>query len=465
MTAAPPRFSHREQGTAESVWWSARQWDDVPTLDIAAAVNRFSTVLVAAAHPDDETLGVGGLVSDLADLGMALTVVVASAGEQSHPGLDEAARARLGAARRREVERAVSGFAPRAHVVHLGLPDTGLHSHGAELTAAIASRAGADTLILAPWTDDGHSDHDALGAAAARAAAATGAVIAHFPIWLWHWGVPADFPWQHAVMCETSLVGCWRKRAALEAFTSQYTGLDAASGYADWRLVLGTAPLTRARRLIETLIDPNDALPTLSGTVAAERTSARTAAFDQMYDAGTDPWRTAGSFYEQRRRDLVLAILGHPRYRRVLEVGCADGYVTSTLSSRADGLWALDTSSRAVDAARLAAPEAVVTQGTVPQDLPAGQFDLVLLSEVGYFLTPSELIATLRRAHAALAPGGELVLCHWQHPTNDVPLDGVLVHEQARDLFGCPKAWHADDDLCIEVWAESPSVAEQEGRA
>ncbi len=184
-----------------------------------------------------------------------------------------------------------------------------------------------------------------------------------------------------------------------------------------------------------------------------------------MYDAGSDPWGNACSFYEERRRALLLAMLGARRYPRVLELGCADGYLTTALADRADELLALDTSERAVVAARLATPTALIRQGSVPDDIPQGRFDLIVLSEVGYFLTPIELIQTLRRADAALAPGGELVLCHWQHPTNHLPLDGILVHEQALSVLGRPpRARHIDADLCIEVWGEAPSLAASEGR-
>jgi SAM-dependent methyltransferase len=185
-----------------------------------------------------------------------------------------------------------------------------------------------------------------------------------------------------------------------------------------------------------------------------------------MYDEGDDPWQFADSFYEERRRTLVLAVLGCRRYARALEIGCADGRLTQALVGRCDEVLALDTSHRAVTAARVRAPAARVVQGMAPADLPDGPFDLVLVSEVGYFLSPLELLATLRRCHEVLAPGGEIVLCHWQHPTRDVPLDGVLVHEQAATVLPARhRATYVDDDLRIDVWGDATSLARQEGRA
>ncbi len=458
-------FSHRDEGTPESRWWSSPRWDDVRVLDLAATVKTFTKIIVAAAHPDDETLGVGGLITDLAGLGAPITVLEATSGERSHPGLDHAARAVLGTRRRREVEQALSGLAPKARITHLGLPDTGLSRHGAELAHHLVCRADEHSLILAPWTDDGHDDHDALGAAASVAAALAGSVVAYYPIWLWHWSTPRQLPWESLVASETSLVGCWRKRGALESFRSQYMapvdGPEAESSLP----ILGPTAMARGRRLVETLIDPQRRLPTMPQGARAQHHAARAAEFDRMYDGGSDPWGNGSSFYEERRRNLLLAMLGAPRYRRVLELGCADGYLTSALAGRADEVVALDTSERAVAAARRATPSAHVSHGNVPDDIPAGRFDLIVLSEVGYFLTPTELIQTVRRAEAALTPGGELVLCHWQHPTNNVPLDGLLVHDQARSVLGRPpRASHLDEDLCIEVWGEAPSVAASEGR-
>lgn len=465
MSSSTPLFTHLQEGTAESVWWSAPQWDNVPILDLPALTERFSKVLVAAAHPDDETLGIGGLLTDLATLGVPIHILIATAGERSRRGLDGAGRARLAQVRRQEVEEAVAGLAPHASLIHLGLPDAELSHHEDDLCAEMTRRIDERTLILAPWTHDGHTDHDALGRAAACAAELAGAVVAHFPIWLWHWSDPASLPWSSMVASDTSLVGSWRKRAALDSFVSQRTAcIDGFDGTVS-APILGATALARGRRLIETLIDVRHEMPVVTRGGQRARTTSRRNTFDEMYDDGPDPWRNSGSFYEERRRDLVLALLSRPHYQRVLELGCADGYLTAALLSRAERVSAIDTSAQAVAAARRAAPRAVIEQGNVPHDIPAGPFDLVTLCEVGYFLTPTELVATLRRARAALAPGGELLLCHWQHPTNGVPLDGTLVHEQARSMLGSePRARHQDEDVCIEVWGDAPSVAVSEGR-
>jgi LmbE family N-acetylglucosaminyl deacetylase/SAM-dependent methyltransferase len=467
VSAVPVAFHHADPGTAEHTWLGSPHWGSVAVLDVPAVVQRYAQVLVVSAHPDDETLGLGGLVADLADAGAAVQVLVATDGERSHPLDGDPARTALAARRRQEVERAVEVLAPGAEVTHLGLPDGALDQHEETLAETVQTRTGPDTLVLAPWVADGHADHDALGRACAEAVSRSGADLAHYPIWLWHWGAHGALPWAHVVVGEPSRSAAWRKRAALEEFPSQTSpSSDPAEPGRVVAPVLGTASLDRARRLVETLIDPSHALPTIAADRLDRRGASRAQEFDRMYDQGDDPWSFAGSFYEERRRALVLALLGCRRYGRALEIGCADGRLTEALVERCDAVVALDTSPRAVKAASDRAPRATVHQGMAPADLPPGPFDLVLLSEVGYFLTPLELIATLRRCEAALAPGGELVLCHWQHPTTDVPLDGVLVHEQASTAIRLGRrATYVDDDLRIDVWGDADSPARREGRA
>ncbi len=466
MTTGEVRFSRHDSGTSEREWWAAGQWDAVPTLDIVETVRRHPHVLLLAAHPDDEVIGLGGLVADLAELGAELTVVLATSGERSHDLPDEESREVLARARRRESEQAVGGLAPRAEVVHLALPDTRVPEFEDVVAVAVAEHTRPETLVLAPWTQDGHCDHDAVGRAARVAATSIRSPVAHYPIWFWHWNTPATLPWELLVGVEVTATGCWRKRTALAEFRTQTQpiGIPDGAGGAGTPVLTGTLE-QRSTRLVETLMDPLGVLPVHSPGLRSTAVEERREGFDAMYDGTADPWRFADSFYEQRRLSLIQALLGRPSYRRVLEIGCADGSLTAALVARSQCVTALDTSPRAVAAARSAAPAARVVQGVAPTDVPPGPFDLVLLSEVGYFLSPLELMATLRRTMASLSPGGEVVLCHWQHPTEGVPLDGALVHHQAAAVLGStPRASYRDGDLRIDVWGEGPTTAEREGR-
>ena len=67
--------------------------------------------------------------------------------------------------------------------------------------------------------------------------------------------------------------------------------------------------------------------------------------------------------------------------------------------------------------------------GAVPGDLPPARFDLIVLSEVLYYLTETDAEAAMRCCCDRLASGGEMILCHWIGET-DYPLTG----EAAADL-------------------------------
>ena len=461
MTATSQRhFTHTEPGTPETVWLRDPRWSEAPLVDLAATVARYDEIVVAAAHPDDESLAVGGFVAAAARLGASLRVVVATRGEASHPQAAAWTPARLAEVRVAEVEAAVARLAPRARVEHLGFPDGGLEGAEAALADALTDRCGPGTLVVAPCRGDGHPDHDTLGRAAVTAAARTGARTAHYPLWLWHWGAPDDLPWPRAHVVEPTLADHQRKQAALEEYPSQSLPLGPTAGDAP---VLTDAVLARAYRLVEVLLAEEGVL-----AVRAPRGADGVAEpFDAMFATGSDPWGFHGSFYERRKRALTTAVLAREHYCHVVEIGCATGVLTRALAERAGRVTAVDVSAAALAEARRDAPGHVQwVLGQVPSAVPAASADLVVLSEVGYFLTPTELIETLRRVGARLDDGGEVVLVHWRHPTEHVPLDGPAVHAQAATVLAdLPhRVRYADGDVLIDVWGGPRSVAAGEGR-
>ena len=74
MTAGSPAFGHDDPGTAESSWLGHPSWETAPCLEVAALVRDRPRVVVLSAHPDDETLGVGGLLCALAREGAEVVV-------------------------------------------------------------------------------------------------------------------------------------------------------------------------------------------------------------------------------------------------------------------------------------------------------------------------------------------------------------------------------------------------------
>ncbi|MFG1928398.1 SAM-dependent methyltransferase [Cryptosporangium sp. NPDC048952] len=190
--------------------------------------------------------------------------------------------------------------------------------------------------------------------------------------------------------------------------------------------------------------------------------------FDRMYAAADDPWGFRSRWYEERKYALTLAALPRRRYRSGFEPGCSIGVLTRGLTARCDALLSTDVAEAAVTAARTNAPGARVELRRIPDDWPDEQFDLIVLSEVGYYLERPALERLVEATIASLEPGGDLVLVHWRHDVADYPLDGDTVHAA---FTGRPElsrtVSHEEADFRLDVYARVPpaarSVAAREG--
>jgi LmbE family N-acetylglucosaminyl deacetylase len=189
------------------------------------------SVVVVAPHPDDEALGVGGLLQHLGRQAAAIELVAVTDGESSHARSGRITGDRLAAWRRRERDEALCRLGlSDIFVTSLHLPDGRVADSEAMLGAALARRLGPDTLCVAPWRHDGHPDHDACGRAAAAAAADNSAVLAEYLVWAWHWATPDDgqIPAGRARRFGLSYRDWSRKRWAIDAFRSQLDSLGPA---------------------------------------------------------------------------------------------------------------------------------------------------------------------------------------------------------------------------------------------
>jgi LmbE family N-acetylglucosaminyl deacetylase len=202
-------------GTAEDAW---QHWIGLACLPIAQLAGIGSAVVVAA-HPDDEVLGVGGTMTQLAAAGARLRVIAVTDGEGSHPEGDPAVIAARRAAESAAALRALQ--VEQAEVIRLRLPDTDLGRHEDELAGRLRELCAGFDLCLAPWEFDGHADHEAAG----RAARSAGPLVLSYPIWMWHWAVPADprVPWGQARQVPLAGGVSLKKRAAIRSFVSQLT--------------------------------------------------------------------------------------------------------------------------------------------------------------------------------------------------------------------------------------------------
>ncbi|GIF20117.1 LmbE family N-acetylglucosaminyl deacetylase [Actinoplanes tereljensis] len=208
------------EGTTEATWraWSAPdQW---PALELDPP----GPPLVVAPHPDDEILGVAGLMSVLG----AADLAAVTDGEASHPGSFVHTRGELAAIRRAETAEALRRLRIDGTVFRLGQADGGIDED--RLAADLAKLLTPGRWCLVTWRGDGHPDHEAAGRAAARACAETGARLLEYPVWTWHWAYPddPDVPWSRARRIDLPPAAQAAKAAAIAAFPSQIEPLGPA---------------------------------------------------------------------------------------------------------------------------------------------------------------------------------------------------------------------------------------------
>ncbi|MFI5836588.1 PIG-L deacetylase family protein [Micromonospora sp. NPDC051300] len=241
-----------DAGTGEETWraWPApATW---PVLDLAGPA-RTAPPLVVVPHPDDEVLGVGGLVAMLAD-GAGAEITVVTDGEASHPGSTVYAPAELAGIRRAETVTACGRLGvPASAVEHLGHPDGGIDEPA--LADALTARLTPGRWCVTTWRGDGHPDHEAVGRAAADACRRTGATLLEFPVWTWHWAEPdePDVPWHRARRIDLTVAARSAKQAAIDAFHSQIRPLGPAPADA---AILPPHVLARFTRPYETVFVP-----------------------------------------------------------------------------------------------------------------------------------------------------------------------------------------------------------------
>ncbi|WP_207849481.1 MULTISPECIES: SAM-dependent methyltransferase [unclassified Pseudomonas] len=190
--------------------------------------------------------------------------------------------------------------------------------------------------------------------------------------------------------------------------------------------------------------------------------------FDGLFSANDDPWAFRERWYEQRKRAITLAALPRARYRTIFEPGCANGELSAELAERCDRLLCCDTASAAVNLARTRLSlfdHAEVRQSRLPDDWPEEKFDLIVFSEIGYYLDAQDLTEVIRRISQSLTADGQLLACHWRPPIDQCPLNARQVHDLIHEHLALPRvALHQEADFLLEVWSREPrSVAALEG--
>ena len=163
--------------------------------------------------------------------------------------------------------------------------------------------------------------------------------------------------------------------------------------------------------------------------------------FERMYSANADLWNFACSEYEHTKYDATLAALGTASFRSALEIGCSIGVLTSRLANRCENLLAVDINTRALRQARArcaARTHVRFARMHVPREFPETRFDLVVVSEVGYYWDDDDLQQAIDRI-ASVARGGVVELVHYLPRVPEYIRDGDSVHAAflADSRFRC----------------------------
>ena len=188
--------------------------------------------------------------------------------------------------------------------------------------------------------------------------------------------------------------------------------------------------------------------------------------FDRIYTESADPWRPQSRWDEQRKHAITLALLPYARYRHAFEPGCSIGVLTERLAQRCDHVTATDVAVAALDAAHRRLVRAghrnavTLLRASLDQPWPANRYDLVVLSEVCYYLDPGVLRAAMDREVPQLVAGATVLAAHWRHPVAAYLTTG----DQATDVIAATAGLHhlggyRDADLAIDLFATGTPIS------
>ncbi|GGB97732.1 PIG-L deacetylase family protein [Dyadobacter sediminis] len=200
------------------------------------SVEQLGRTLIVAPHQDDESLGCGGIIYLLTQLGTPVHVVFVSDGSMSHPDSEKYPLAKRISLREEESRKALEILGvPAEHITFLRLKDSQVPAMqmpgfdaAADLIRGVISRFEPQTLFV-PWRRDPHPDHRATWQIVDHAWTLQQQTVRklEYFIWLWERADSGDLPlpaecrvW--TVDIKTAVA---RKRQAIKAHVSQTTRL------------------------------------------------------------------------------------------------------------------------------------------------------------------------------------------------------------------------------------------------
>ncbi|SDR85800.1 bifunctional PIG-L family deacetylase/class I SAM-dependent methyltransferase [Christiangramia echinicola] len=399
---------------------------DAPLLNTPGLSRDLGTVMIVAPHPDDESLGCGALIAHLRDQQATVWVLFMTNGEASHPNSRAFPPEKLGSLRRKEAIKACETLGvSREYLIFLNAGDGKLADYSDENNpvstqlSEIFRQKNIDTLFV-PWRRDHHIDHLATTRLVKDSIKDQEMVVAEYPVWLLNKGKEEDWPRKKEMLPFRLAVGelKHKKEMAINAHESQTTEMisDDPDGF-----ILTRELLEPFLGDFEYFLFPSEPKPGIPESY-----------FDELYSEDDDPWDFETSPYEKRKYKTTLAAIPEKEYTKALEIGCSNGVFTSMFAPECKSLLALDLNDAVLGSAKnrckhLAQCEFL--KWDVSQGLPGTGYDIIVLSEVGYYFEKSKLRSLYKNIQRSLLPGGILVMVHWTAYVRQYPLTGRQVHE------------------------------------
>lgn len=159
--------------------------------------------------------------------------------------------------------------------------------------------------------------------------------------------------------------------------------------------------------------------------------------FEKVYEAKADPWDFQTSEYETAKYQATIDSLPNKNYESAFEIGCSIGVLTARLAARCETLLAVDVSEKALEQARNRCrnlPNVSLEKMEIPKDFPSGKFDLIVVSEVGYYLAPADWTKAMEKIQERLSEKGQIILVHWTPFVDDYPQTGDEVHDSFTEF-------------------------------
>jgi cyclopropane fatty-acyl-phospholipid synthase-like methyltransferase len=177
--------------------------------------------------------------------------------------------------------------------------------------------------------------------------------------------------------------------------------------------------------------------------------------FEALYQQDLDPWGYETSGYERAKYDATLDACGPGPFAHALELGSSIGVLSARLAGRCKRLTTVDGSPTAVQAARRrldGRPAIDTLLGEIPDAIPDGPFDLVLASEILYYLAPEALQGTLERVRDSTGAAARVVAVHWRPAGPERPFTAAEVHDRLRfQTWLDPVESSTTDDYLLDV--------------